>query len=71
LFALIALSFVGLGQIMGQAFNEAPDRLRAYISNIAGSLAGIAAFALASYWRTTPMTWFAVAILMRELKNQK
>jgi len=63
-FVLIALSFVGLGQIMGRAFNEAPDRLFAYISNIAGSLAGIAVFALASYWRTTPMAWFAVAILI-------
>jgi hypothetical protein len=63
-FVLIALSFVGLGQIMGRAFNDAPDRLRAYICNIAGSLAGIAAFALASYWRTSPMAWFAVAILI-------
>jgi len=63
-FVLIALSFVGLGQIMGRAFNESPDRLRAYITNIAGSLAGIAAFALASYWRTTPMAWFAVSMVI-------
>jgi spermidine synthase len=63
-FTLISLSFVGLGQIMGRAFNEAPDRLRAYISNIGGSLAGIAVFALASYWRTTPLTWFAIVMLI-------
>src|SRR5271157_876047 len=63
-FTLIALVFVGLGQVMGRAFDEAPDRLLAYISNIGGSLAGIAAFALASYFRTTPLTWFAVVLIL-------
>jgi SAM-dependent methyltransferase len=61
-FVLIALVFVGFGQVMGRKFNQAPDRLRAYISNIAGSLFGIAAFALASYLWTTPMIWFAVVM---------
>jgi spermidine synthase len=63
-FVLIALVFVGIGQVMGRAFNDASDRLTAYISNIAGSLAGIAAFALASYWRTTPLTWFTIVALL-------
>jgi hypothetical protein len=59
-FVLIALVFVGVGQVMGRAFNEAPDRLTAYICNIAGSLAGILAFGLAALWQTTPLTWFAI-----------
>jgi SAM-dependent methyltransferase len=63
-FALIAFVFVGLGQVMGRAFNQAPDRLRAYISNILGSLVGIAVFALASYLWTTPMIWFAIALAL-------
>lgn len=63
-FILIALAFVGIGQVMGLAFDEAPDRLVAYISNIGGSLVGIIAFALASYFRTTPFTWFAVALIL-------
>jgi SAM-dependent methyltransferase len=63
-FSAIALFFVGLGQEMGRAFNAAQDRLLAYISNIGGSLAGIAAFALASYFRTTPITWFALAFMI-------
>lgn len=63
-FVLIALVFVGLGQVMGRAFNEAQDRLRAYMSNIAGSLAGIAVFALASYLWTTPLVWFAVVVVI-------
>jgi len=63
-FILIAFVFVGLGQVMGRAFNEAQDRLRAYISNIIGSLAGIAVFALASYLWTTPIVWFAVVVVI-------
>src|SRR5271157_6397894 len=63
-FTLIALLFVGVGQVMGRAFDDAPDRLIAYISNIGGSLAGIAAFAMASYLRTTPLTWFAVVLIL-------
>jgi SAM-dependent methyltransferase len=61
-FVLIALVFVGLGQVMGRAFDASRDRLRAYISNILGSLAGIAAFALASYLWTTPLVWFSVVL---------
>ena len=63
-FVLIAAMFVGLGQVMGRAFNESSDRLWAYISNIAGSLAGIATFALISYLWTTPLTWFAVVVVL-------
>ena len=59
-FTLIALVFVGVGQVMGRAFNDAPDRLTAYICNISGSLAGILAFGLAAFWQTTPFTWFAI-----------
>ena len=63
-FVLIAFVFVGLGNVMGTAFNQAQDRLLAYISNIIGSLAGITAFALASYLWTSPMVWFAVEIAL-------
>lgn len=61
-FVLIALTFVGMGQVMGRAFNEAGDRLKAYTANIGGSLAGIAVFSAASYLRTTPLAWFAIAL---------
>jgi spermidine synthase len=63
-FSLVALVFVGMGQVMGRAFNQAPDRVLAYTSNIAGSIVGIAAFALASYFRTRPVVWFAIALLL-------
>ena len=59
-FVLIALMFVGPGQELGRAFAEAPDRIKAYTANIGGSLAGIAAFGLASWLEATPLAWFGV-----------
>jgi len=71
-FALVALVFVGVGQRMGRAFAAAPDRLRAYISNIGGSLAGIVSFGLAAYLQTPPLVWFAiVGILWMHLLPRK
>jgi spermidine synthase len=61
-FALIALTFVGLGQVLGRAFNAIPNRVASYTINILGSLFGIAAFGLASYYRTAPLVWFAVSV---------
>ena len=63
-FTLIALAFVGLGQVMGRAFATIPNRIAAYTVNIAGSLAGIAAFALVSYLRAPPVVWFAVIVVL-------
>jgi len=60
-FALTALIFVGLGQVMGRAFNRIPNHIVAYTINILGSLAGILGFGLASYYRTSPLTWFLIS----------
>jgi hypothetical protein len=38
-FVLIALMFVGLGQVLGRAFDAHPNRVIAYSLNIGGSLA--------------------------------
>src|SRR6185295_4575044 len=61
-YVLIALMFVGLGQVMGRAFNAIPNHIAAYTANIFGSLVGIAAFGAASYFQTTPVLWFAVSL---------
>ena len=64
-FLLVALSFVGLGQIMGRAFAQIPNRVVAYSIDIGGSLSGIALFAAMSYWEVPPTVWLAlVALLM-------
>jgi SAM-dependent methyltransferase len=64
-FTLIALTFIGPGQVMGRAFAAIPDRVRAYSTDILGSLAGIASFAAISYLELPPEAWFLpVALLL-------
>jgi len=63
-FTLVALTFVGLGQVMGRAFDAIPDRVRAYTIDVLGSLAGIAAFAAMSYLELPPTVWFVPILLL-------
>src|SRR5712691_8021428 len=63
-FALIAVAFVGLGQVMGRAFDAIPDRVMAYSVDVVGSLSGIAAFAAMSYLQLPPTVWFAPIVLL-------
>ena len=69
-FILIALMFVGLGQVLGRAFDAYPNRVRGYSYNIGGSLAGIVLFSLISFLRAPPLVWFfitsaGIAFLLR------
>jgi SAM-dependent methyltransferase len=70
-FLLVALSFVGLGQVMGRAFNTIPNRIVAYTLNVLGSLAGIVVFALMSQFRTPPVLWYGLsaALVFRFLRR--
>ncbi|MFH1808635.1 MAG: hypothetical protein ABIJ09_07815 [Pseudomonadota bacterium] len=63
-FVLISLMFVGLGQVLGRAFAASPDRVRGYLANVLGSIAGIVAFGALSYLETSPLIWFAVALAL-------
>jgi len=63
-FVLISLMFIGLGQVMGRAFDAIPNRLQAYTTNIFGSLLGIVAFFVASGFHTSPHVWFVVVMLI-------
>jgi SAM-dependent methyltransferase len=60
-FILIALMFVGLGQVLGRAFDAYPNRVMGYTWNIGGSLAGIVGFSVLSFLQAPPLVWFAVA----------
>src|SRR5437763_513534 len=60
-FILIALMFVGLGQVLGRAFHAYPDRVLGYTLNIAGSLLGILAFSALSFAQARPVVWFLIA----------
>ncbi len=64
LFLIVALWFVGVGQVMGRCFEALPNRVLAYTVNVAGSLAGIVAFALSSYFALAPPVWFGLAFVL-------
>jgi spermidine synthase len=63
-FTMIALTFVGLGQVMGRAFAAIENRVAAYSIDIAGSLSGIAAFAAMSYFELPPSVWLGPIVLL-------
>ncbi len=59
-FILIALTFVGLGQVLGRAFDACSDRVAGYAFNIGGSLVGIVGFSALSFAQAPPWIWFLV-----------
>jgi spermidine synthase len=63
-FTLIAVTFIGLGQVMGRAFDAIPNRVMAYTTDVLGSLTGIAAFAGMSFLHQSPHLWFIVIVLL-------
>jgi hypothetical protein len=60
LFVAVAALFVALAQRMAREMSTAPP-LRAYTLNVAGSLAGVLAFAVCSWLQLPPVVWFGVA----------
>jgi SAM-dependent methyltransferase len=62
-FSLIAIMFVGLGQVLGRAFDALPNRVASYTTNVFGSLLGIGAFFAASWFGTSPHVWFTLCTL--------
>lgn len=65
LFALSASSFVPLGQLVAerlQTFRVRSGPLWGYTWDIAGSLAGVAAFALVGFSGLRPAAWFGLAL---------
>ena len=64
LFVGVAALFAALAQRMAAEMTALPP-LRAYTINLAGSLAGVAAFALVSWLEAPPSTWFIVAFVGR------
>src|SRR6266702_635743 len=60
-FVLIALMFVGPGQVLGRAFDAYPNRVLGYTLNIGGSLAGIVAFSALAFLHAPAGLWFLIA----------
>ncbi len=60
-FVLVALMFVGLGQVLGRTFESYPNRVMGYTLNIGGSLAGIVGFSAISFIQAPPVVWFFIS----------
>ena len=63
-FVLIGAIFVPFGQELGALFEAAPDRIRAYSVNLAGSLAGTWVYTAMAWFETPPWTWLLLAGLI-------
>src|SRR5205807_6968673 len=61
LFIVVAALFVSIAQPMGRELAATRPPLRAYVINLLGSLAGVAAFALVSWLELPPAFWFGLA----------
>jgi len=64
LFALIALAFVPIGQVVGACLERGCKGIRGYTVNILGSLGGIVLFSLLAFFSQPPGVWYAVAGVM-------
>jgi SAM-dependent methyltransferase len=60
LFVIVAALFVTTAQRMGREMAQLPP-LEGYTINLVGSLAGVAAFGIASWLEWSPTLWFAIA----------
>src|SRR5919198_4372896 len=66
-FLLVSLLFVCIGRPLGVLLSQVTPPLRAYALDIAGSLAGIAAFFVLSWFEQEPVVWFAGLIVITVL----
>jgi spermidine synthase len=65
LMVLVWETFVPVGRLLGQAFDQHPHTIQAYSINIAGSLIGIWLFVLLSVFYLSPVMWLAIfAVLL-------
>ena len=60
LFVIIAALFMTVAQRMGREMAQLPP-LKAYTINLAGSLAGVVAFGVISWFELSPTVWFGIA----------
>jgi spermidine synthase len=72
IFTVVAVAVMPLGRSLGRLLNSLP-RLQAYLFDILGSLTGIAAFFVMSYFSLSPLVWFGLVaviyLFLRPLKE--
>jgi spermidine synthase len=67
LFAVIAMTFVPTGQLVGWYLEKAPNGVAAYSVNMLASLAGIAGYTLLCFLYQPPAVWMLVAGVLSAL----
>src|SRR5436190_11997263 len=70
IFALATWLMIPLGQLVAVHF-DGMERIRAYSINIAGSLAGVAAFSVLAWQGLPPGVWFGVALALVLLYDRR
>lgn len=60
IFALLAISFIPIGQLIGWYLENARNGISAYTVNVLASLAGIAFYTALCFANQPPIVWFAV-----------
>lgn len=70
IFGLVTACFIPLSRSFGRLFIDTKP-LTAYTFDIIGSLAGIAAFSLISYFALPPIVWFGVLALLTLLLSSR
>jgi hypothetical protein len=70
IFALVAATIFPLGRVLGRLLTSLPP-LEAYGFDIAGSLAGTAAFFVVSWFSLSPIWWFSLAAILYLLTRAK
>src|SRR5215469_4825246 len=63
LFLLLVSIFIPLGQAVSQQMDRAANSLSAYSWNLLGSLIGVVAFFLVSWWMLPPLVWMGLVLL--------
>ncbi|MBZ5662417.1 MAG: methyltransferase domain-containing protein [Acidobacteriia bacterium] len=61
IFALIAFTFIPIGQLVGWYLENAPNGIFGYTVNIVCSLVGIGLYTLLCFWFQPPSVWFLLA----------
>ncbi len=61
LFAVMAMTFIPTGQLVGWCLEKAPNGVTAYSVNVLASLAGIAGYTLLCFLYQPPAVWMLVA----------
>jgi len=63
LFAIVLLTFIPLGQLLGRLLDDHKNTIVAYSLNVVASIGGVWIFSAFSFFYTPPWLWFVVVLI--------